>query len=97
MLEYSTDLFERATIQRMLGHFQRFLEGIAADPDQRIGQLPMLTEAERRQLLVEWNDTRPATQSAGDPPGVPDCPQIAASSNSSKSRRSGRPMRWRWS
>src|SRR5208337_1264009 len=58
VLEYNTDLFERGTIQRMRGHFQRLLEGIAADPGRRIAELPLLTEAERHQLLVEWNDTR---------------------------------------
>jgi len=58
VLEYNTDLFERGTIQRMLGQFQRLLEGIAADPDQRIDRLPLLTEAQRQQMLVEWNDTR---------------------------------------
>ncbi|MGO9110863.1 MAG: amino acid adenylation domain-containing protein [Thermoguttaceae bacterium] len=58
VLEYNTDLFEPGTIQRMLRHFQMLLEGIAADPDQRVSELPLLTEAERCQLLVEWNDTR---------------------------------------
>ena len=57
-LEYSTDLFEAATIERLLGHFQTLLAGIAADPDQRVSELPLLTEAERRQLLVQWNDTK---------------------------------------
>ena len=57
-LEYNTDLFERGTIQRTLRHFQTLLEGVTADPGQRIGELPLLTEAERHQLLVEWNDTR---------------------------------------
>ncbi len=56
-LEYKTDLFDAATIKRMIGHFQVLLEGIVADPEQRIGTLPLLTEAERHQLLVEWNDT----------------------------------------
>jgi aspartate racemase len=57
-LEYSTDLFDAATIERMIGHFQTLLEGVLADPDQLISTLPMLTEAERRQVLVEWNDTQ---------------------------------------
>jgi amino acid adenylation domain-containing protein len=57
-VQYSTDLFDAATIERMVGHFLSLLEGIVADPDTRIGLLPLLTEAERRQLLVEWNDTR---------------------------------------
>jgi amino acid adenylation domain-containing protein/thioester reductase-like protein len=56
-LEYSTDLFEGATIARMLGHLRRVLEAIVEDPDQPVGRLPLLTEAELRQQLVEWNDT----------------------------------------
>ena len=55
--EYNTDLFDRSTIERMVGHFQTLLEGIVADPDQPISTLPLLTEDERHQLLVEWNDT----------------------------------------
>jgi amino acid adenylation domain-containing protein len=55
--EYSTDLFGCATIERMAGHFQMLLEGIVADPDQPILAIPLLTETERHQLLVEWNDT----------------------------------------
>ena len=56
-IEYSTDLFESATIERMVGHFITLLEGIVAAPDQRISKLPLLTEPERHQLLVVWNDT----------------------------------------
>ncbi|HIP97643.1 MAG TPA: amino acid adenylation domain-containing protein, partial [Anaerolineae bacterium] len=56
-VEYNTDLFDAVTIQRLLGHFQTLLESIVADPNQRISTLPLLTEAEQRQLLVEWNDT----------------------------------------
>src|SRR5207253_4193324 len=58
VLNYSIDLFDGATIDRMIRHFQTLLEGIVADPDQRISDLPILTEAERHQLLVEWNDTK---------------------------------------
>ncbi|MBD1879528.1 non-ribosomal peptide synthetase [Coleofasciculus sp. FACHB-T130] len=57
-LEYNTDLFDEATITRMLGHFQTLLEGIVANPDCRLSGLPLLTEAERYQLLVEWNQTQ---------------------------------------
>ncbi|MDQ3942480.1 MAG: condensation domain-containing protein, partial [Actinomycetota bacterium] len=57
-LEYNTDLFEAATIERMLGHFRTLLEGIMTEPERRISELPLLTEAERHQLLVEWNDTQ---------------------------------------
>jgi amino acid adenylation domain-containing protein len=56
-VEYSTDLFDASTIQRLLGHFRVLLEAIVEDPDQRIGDLPLLTEKERRQVIVEWNDT----------------------------------------
>ena len=55
---YNTDLFEAGTIARMLGHLQNLLEAIVADPDQRLSDLPLLTDAERQQLLVEFNDTR---------------------------------------
>ena len=57
-LEYSTDLFEPATISRMVGHFQTLLEGIVVNPEQPISELPLLTGAERHQLIVEWNETR---------------------------------------
>lgn len=57
-LRYNTDLFGLATIQRMVGHFQRLLEGIVANPDQPISLLPLLTDPERHQLLVEWNNTQ---------------------------------------
>ncbi|MDX2089002.1 MAG: amino acid adenylation domain-containing protein, partial [Kofleriaceae bacterium] len=56
-LEYNTDLFDRETIERMLGHYCQLLEGIVADATQPIGGLPILTADERQQLLVEWNAT----------------------------------------
>ncbi|MCU0532504.1 MAG: amino acid adenylation domain-containing protein [Hydrococcus sp. Prado102] len=56
--EYNSDLFDAATIARMVKHFQTLLEGIAANPQQRISQLSFLSESERHQLLVEWNDTQ---------------------------------------
>jgi aspartate racemase len=55
---YNTDLFEAGTIARMLGNFQTLLEAMVADPEQRLSDLPLLTETERQQLLVEWNDTK---------------------------------------
>jgi len=58
--EYNTDLFDASTIQRMLAHWQRLLEGVVANPDQRLSELPLLTETERRQLLTEWNATERA-------------------------------------
>ena len=56
-LEYNTDLFEAATIERMLGHFQVLLESVVADPEQRVSNCALLPAAEKEQLLVEWNDT----------------------------------------
>jgi len=57
-LEYNTDLYEAATMQRLLHHFQTLLEGIIADPEARIADLSLLTESEQQQLLNDWNDTR---------------------------------------
>jgi len=56
-MEYSTDLFDEARILRMLGHYQTLLESVAADPGQSLSELSILTAEERRQLLVEWNQT----------------------------------------
>ncbi|MDF5712485.1 MAG: non-ribosomal peptide synthase/polyketide synthase [Rhizonema sp. NSF051] len=56
--QYNTDLFDSSTIERMMGHFACLLEGIVANPQERISQLPMLTVSEQQQLLVEWNDTQ---------------------------------------
>ncbi|AUB35489.1 Non-ribosomal peptide synthetase component F [Nostoc flagelliforme CCNUN1] len=55
--EYNSDLFDAATITRMMGHFQTLLAAIVADPQQPIFQIPLLTASERQQLLFEWNDT----------------------------------------
>ncbi len=60
-LVYNTDLFEPGTIARMLGHLRVVLEAVAADPDQRISDVPLLTSAERQQLLKEWNYTNTAS------------------------------------
>ncbi|MBV6623051.1 MAG: amino acid adenylation domain-containing protein [Rivularia sp. (in: Bacteria)] len=55
--EYNTDLFDATTIERMVGHWINLLEGIVAQPDKRLSELPLLTEAERQTLLVDWNNT----------------------------------------
>jgi hypothetical protein len=57
-MEYSSDLFDEARIWRMFGHYQTLLESVASDPGQRLSELPLLTAEERRQVLVEWNQTR---------------------------------------
>ena len=55
--EYNTDLFDTATITRMLDHFETLLQGVVKNPNQPIADIPILTEAEKHQLLVEWNGT----------------------------------------
>ncbi|WP_199304817.1 non-ribosomal peptide synthetase [Coleofasciculus sp. FACHB-125] len=55
---YNTDLFDEATITRMLGHFKTLLEGIVNHPEERVANLPLLGEAERQQLLIQVNDTQ---------------------------------------
>jgi amino acid adenylation domain-containing protein len=55
--EYNADLFDDATIIRMIGHFTILLQSVSTDPEQRISALPLLTETEKHQLLVEWNNT----------------------------------------
>ncbi|WP_420965461.1 non-ribosomal peptide synthetase [Bradyrhizobium sp. B120] len=52
--------FDRETITRFVGHFRTLLEGIVADPQARVGELPLLTEAERHRQLVAWNATSAA-------------------------------------
>ena len=62
--EYNTDLYDAATIERLAGHFTRLLEGVIADPQQRIGQLSLLDDAERQRVLAQSNG--PATDDPGD-------------------------------
>ena len=59
-VEYNMDLFDEATIDRWLGHFQVLLEEIVKNPLQTVKQLPVVTPADRQQMLVEWNETRTA-------------------------------------
>jgi amino acid adenylation domain-containing protein len=54
---YNADLFDASTIERMAGHYLRILERIVVNPEQRLSDLPLLTEEERYQLLVKWNNT----------------------------------------
>ena len=55
--DYDSDLFDAETIERWLGHFETLLRGIAANPQDLIAELPLLTEAENQQILTEWNAT----------------------------------------
>ncbi|HET9282375.1 MAG TPA: amino acid adenylation domain-containing protein [Candidatus Angelobacter sp.] len=55
-INYTTDLFEAETIQRMLGHYEQLLKAVVENPAQRVWNLPLLTEPERKQL-EQWNQT----------------------------------------
>ncbi|HKH45843.1 MAG TPA: amino acid adenylation domain-containing protein, partial [Thermoanaerobaculia bacterium] len=63
-LSYNTDLFDGATAERMLGHFAALLSQAGEDPDRRLPELDLLSEAERSQRLREWNDTGAAGEGA---------------------------------
>jgi amino acid adenylation domain-containing protein len=56
-LQYNTDLWDEDSIARMAGHYRTLLESIVAAPSCPVGELPLLTDQERQQLLVEWNAT----------------------------------------
>lgn len=58
VVEYKTALFERETIDRFLGHFQRLLESAVENPDEKISRLEMLQPEERQQVVSDWNRTR---------------------------------------
>ncbi|HVR95755.1 MAG TPA: amino acid adenylation domain-containing protein, partial [Thermoanaerobaculia bacterium] len=54
-LEFNVDLYDAATAERLLAGFGTLLEGLAGDPNRQIGDLPLLSPAERFQLLSEWS------------------------------------------
>jgi len=55
--EYASELFEESTIARMATHWRSLLEAMIASPERCVWELPLLTEAERRQVLTQWNQT----------------------------------------
>ena len=57
-LSYDRGRFEEEAMARLLRHYQMLLEGIVAEPEQRISELALLTDEERRQLLIGWNETQ---------------------------------------
>jgi amino acid adenylation domain-containing protein len=57
-LEYNADLFEHDTMLRVIEHFKQLLSSIVAEPERAITELPLLSEAEQRKVLVEFNDTK---------------------------------------
>ncbi|MFP5262232.1 MAG: condensation domain-containing protein, partial [Blastocatellia bacterium] len=56
-IEYNTDLFETDTIERMLSHLETLFEGVVRRPEEKVARVRMMTEAELRRILVDWNDT----------------------------------------
>jgi amino acid adenylation domain-containing protein len=56
-LEFNSDLFEAATVRRLLVHFENLLAAAVAQPETPVALLPLLSAAERHQLALEWNDT----------------------------------------
>jgi acyl carrier protein len=56
-LEYATSLFTRETVERFIGYWQTILEGMVQARQKPVGELPLIGEAERRQILVEFNQT----------------------------------------
>ncbi len=56
-IEYNTDLFDEATIERFIQHYERLLQGIVEDPARRVSEYRLLSDEELQQQLVEWNDT----------------------------------------
>ena len=61
-LEYSRRRFADDVVARMLGHLQTLLEGMAAHPQARLKDLPLLTEAERQQANSRWNEAASLSQ-----------------------------------
>jgi len=55
--EYNTDLFELATIRRMLGHFENLLNAVVENPDLSLAKIPIMSVQERQQVLMDWNQT----------------------------------------
>ena len=56
-LEYNTDLYDAATIERMLNHYRQLLESAVVDPAMPVSQLRMLSPAESQKIMVDWNAT----------------------------------------
>jgi non-ribosomal peptide synthetase component F len=57
-LQYNTDLFDSSTIQRMLEHFHSLLQEIVADPAKPVSTHSLLSDSEKQQILVQWNQTQ---------------------------------------
>ncbi|HLZ53309.1 MAG TPA: amino acid adenylation domain-containing protein, partial [Verrucomicrobiae bacterium] len=56
-IEYNTDLFDAETVARLTGHYQMLLESVVVNAEQRLSQLSLLTEPERKQIFTDWNNS----------------------------------------
>ncbi|MCU0643018.1 MAG: amino acid adenylation domain-containing protein [bacterium] len=56
-IQYNIDLFNDATIERMIAHYQTLLTNLVANPERQLSQVPILSDQERKQVLVDWNAT----------------------------------------
>jgi len=57
-VEYNSDLFDKSTITQLISHFQTLLSGMAESPEQRLSELPLLSDEERQTILIDWNQTQ---------------------------------------
>jgi len=55
--EYNTDLFEKQTILRELGHFRNLVNAVLKNPDELVARIPLMDDWERKQTVVQWNNT----------------------------------------
>src|SRR5262249_54865003 len=62
--DYNTDLFDAATVQRLLGHYRTLLQAAVAAPEGEMARLPLLTASEQQTQLRTWNDSGPAVPDA---------------------------------
>jgi amino acid adenylation domain-containing protein len=65
-IEYSTELFDRDRMSRLIGHYENVLSAVLADPDARLSTVDLMGAGERRTVLVDWNDAGRAYPTAGD-------------------------------
>jgi non-ribosomal peptide synthetase component F len=92
---YNSDVFDAATIERMMGHFQNLLQGIVANPERRLSQLPMLGEAERAQLSTRRNSIVPDNALCRGPKQKSSRRSRSVLNNRSSYRRSTSPLKRR--
>jgi amino acid adenylation domain-containing protein len=92
--EYRTALYDASMIVRLLGHWRNVLEAAAAEPERRLSELPILSEAERHQLLVAWNATRVDFPHTATLPALFEA-QVARSPDASAVRGDGQTLTYR--